>query len=173
MGTRKGLAAHHDTYLHPSFLFLLVICISCLHLLTTHLFLNPSKSGFPPQQYCPAASSITKDLLITLPFDVPHHPFLQFLPSPGFHDTAARVFKDTFSNRNLLSNEILLGTPTDYHSFIVDLKSGRVSHQSLFFLKVDFAIHYISIEIFNQPGNCYQKIKLGCFIGIALSLNIT
>lgn len=145
-------------YLHPSFLFPLVLCTSCLHWLTTHLPLNPTKSGFPPHQYCPAVSNVTKDLPITFPFNVPRHPFLQSLPSPGFHDTVARVSRHAFSNRALLSSEVSPRTPPDYHCSVVDLKSGSASHQR-FFLKVVWAVHCISMENFNLPRNCYQKKK--------------
>lgn len=43
MGTKKGLP-RQDAYLHPSFLFLLVVCTCCLQLLSTHSLLNPTKS---------------------------------------------------------------------------------------------------------------------------------
>lgn len=116
MGTKKGLP-RQDAYLHPSFLFLLVVCTCCLQLLSTHSLLNPTKSVlfffFLPTSTILQPQMSLKDLLIAAQFDTPHYTFLQSLPSPGPHDTAARVFKHFFSSRTLLSNGILPRTPSD------------------------------------------------------------
>ena len=63
MGMRKALAAHPQS----SSVLSLPTCDlhQLLCLLTTHLLFIPTKSGFPPHRYYPAASSITQIRSVT------------------------------------------------------------------------------------------------------------
>lgn len=139
MGTRRGCPTRIILCIPPFSSYwssVLAVCIflPLTHLLITHLLLthslthssipysllHPTKAGFSPYQYYPVASDVTKDLLIAAQFHTPH--LLQSLPSPGSHDTAARVFKHAFSSRTLLQMGSCLELQGINRSFIVRIK---------------------------------------------------